>query len=1159
MSTTRDDFTQKTIREVAGRVGYRCSFPGCPNNTIGASMENTSKVSIIGVAAHICAAAPGGPRYDASMTTEERRGHDNCIWMCQTHARLIDTDETQYTVEDLKAWKKEAEESASKALANPDYWSEYYRNNGDNLLVLTQLFNDMIANGQYDQFNTMLKQYKTTLSEQYEEFIQRYKIIYDTYCDRNKLKEDLTAYCNLPCKNGVDILAELFLEFHLIEELKEIKDLCENETIKEYVSLAIEGKYTEKWLAPVGSTVTTTFPKELEITILKSISNYISIRKSIGILDISGNVYKPYSEEFYYQMLGAAYALGTKSVYGNSKVAVHSDSDFIFIKDNIDKLLCLDPILQEYIWGQFLNAMAEDYEVLLKYYQKCPDVLKESPYMQKVKFVCDMRHDIASVDIEDVLAYSKVTKDIGVLCLYLTCAPQKEAIQILDEHGYLFRENSVYLKIKLELTDDLSTNEIIAYLKRYEEIYRDDFTYRCMMAKYLTGTQKLIEVDWLRAHKEDLQTQDFPDFVDVLCDCELWEDLVQLSQYHISNEYVFLIANRLSESEEDKYIKHSEKLYQKLVDKGWNQKGLLFRLGQVHWKVGYVEEAKKSFLREYDEYNTLASLKCLMQLRYETHEHTMDKYYEKLQECVDERSQNLVAAICLKNSVYSDARKFFLRSLLINDKDNCSINGFYSTSSYLPKDQPEMIKEDTACVLKNSEEIIRIAVHSADILQNIPSPCNLAGYVHYSVENPNISTLLFCKKGEAISLEGKEYVVEEIVSVNDGIVKFFFSSICENEDVMKITSSSAEEFLAQIKPILKKSADSLQRIIDNYNQQSMGYPLSLLAKNTGKSMLTTCEFLAYGNDKKIMNNLSPLVEYKDSTSFVLSYEVIVFLVHIGITLCDLDGVKIMCAPQVKNQLLEDINEELASIRNNSYAGSMHYEDGKVIMIDRNGEFRRARHSFLSKMKTFISNISTDEEGTDFVATNAEIKDTINELFKTQKVLCEGGSLSTTKNKEDRVLVTDNQFLAGLASAEGIINIGLIPFLLYTNLDWRQLLNISKKLKEINYANYLPVALYKKMVDTMIENEEDPEGPSNEIQECLISDTDGEPSVHHENVIVALCKDVITQELDYLNPDNILGRLAINTIEKRNLGYIQQCIANMFSLSEDELVEVMVED
>lgn len=70
-----------------------------------------------------------------------------------------------------------------------------------------------------------------------------------------------------------------------------------------------------------------------------------------------------------------------------------------------------------------------------------------------------------------------------------------------------------------------------------------------------------------------------------------------------------------------------------------------------------------------------------MQLRYETHDYTMDKYFEKLKACVDEKSQNLIAAICLKNGISNEARKYFLKSLLIRDKENCSIKGFCAATS----------------------------------------------------------------------------------------------------------------------------------------------------------------------------------------------------------------------------------------------------------------------------------------------------------------------------------------------------------------------------------------------------------------------------------------------------------------------------------------------
>jgi hypothetical protein len=54
-------------------------------------------VTNIGVAAHISAASPGGARYDEALTSEVRSDITNGIWLCQTHAKLIDDDELTYT------------------------------------------------------------------------------------------------------------------------------------------------------------------------------------------------------------------------------------------------------------------------------------------------------------------------------------------------------------------------------------------------------------------------------------------------------------------------------------------------------------------------------------------------------------------------------------------------------------------------------------------------------------------------------------------------------------------------------------------------------------------------------------------------------------------------------------------------------------------------------------------------------------------------------------------------------------------------------------------------------------------------------------------------------------------------------------------------------
>ncbi len=61
-------------------------------------------------------ASPGGPRYDPSLTSEQRSAANNAIWLCQTCGKLIDSDLTRYTTGSLREWKRLSEQSATQAL-----------------------------------------------------------------------------------------------------------------------------------------------------------------------------------------------------------------------------------------------------------------------------------------------------------------------------------------------------------------------------------------------------------------------------------------------------------------------------------------------------------------------------------------------------------------------------------------------------------------------------------------------------------------------------------------------------------------------------------------------------------------------------------------------------------------------------------------------------------------------------------------------------------------------------------------------------------------------------------------------------------------------------------------------------------------------------------
>jgi len=114
----RDDFPKTVLESLAKRVGNRCSNQGCGKLTSGPHTEDNKSLNV-GVAAHITAASSGGPRYDTSLSSDERKSIVNGIWLCQSCAKLVDNDKERYTAALLAEWKTSAEQRALKEIESP--------------------------------------------------------------------------------------------------------------------------------------------------------------------------------------------------------------------------------------------------------------------------------------------------------------------------------------------------------------------------------------------------------------------------------------------------------------------------------------------------------------------------------------------------------------------------------------------------------------------------------------------------------------------------------------------------------------------------------------------------------------------------------------------------------------------------------------------------------------------------------------------------------------------------------------------------------------------------------------------------------------------------------------------------------------------------------
>lgn len=114
-NSNRDEFSAVTKRAIERQARGHCSNPACRRLTHAATSDGAGEINI-GQASHICAAAPGGPRYDAQMTPEERAAADNGIWLCDVHGRAVDAKDSKFTVEELRRWKRQTNEDSWRSV-----------------------------------------------------------------------------------------------------------------------------------------------------------------------------------------------------------------------------------------------------------------------------------------------------------------------------------------------------------------------------------------------------------------------------------------------------------------------------------------------------------------------------------------------------------------------------------------------------------------------------------------------------------------------------------------------------------------------------------------------------------------------------------------------------------------------------------------------------------------------------------------------------------------------------------------------------------------------------------------------------------------------------------------------------------------------------------
>ena len=96
--------SRPTIKRLFAMSGNLCAFPKCSTPLV-----DPQSGSIVGEICHIKGEKPGAARYESAQTNDERHGFDNLILLCNVHHKIVDDDETAYSVKRLVQMKLQHE------------------------------------------------------------------------------------------------------------------------------------------------------------------------------------------------------------------------------------------------------------------------------------------------------------------------------------------------------------------------------------------------------------------------------------------------------------------------------------------------------------------------------------------------------------------------------------------------------------------------------------------------------------------------------------------------------------------------------------------------------------------------------------------------------------------------------------------------------------------------------------------------------------------------------------------------------------------------------------------------------------------------------------------------------------------------------------------
>lgn len=945
MKRKRDDFTESAKKLLGVRVCYTCSFPGC-GRPLFAKSNNQNGYAFIGEYCHITAASPGGPRYDSTLTAEKRKSYDNGILMCETHGKLIDTDEITYSVEKLKEWKRQKED-------------EIYREQKEGLLYsrdkiqIESTFYDLYELGNYAELKRLLDQYIAPRGEEIDEIIYRYRFICSLILELDS-KKALTNYLSLNNRNIFSIIGYI-VEFNT-DLLKIVKPFLKDDGLIKLVDLIENNSSSELLKNEEFDKHLKKIDKNLK---LKYAMQYLFYdRYACILLDKDNKEIKTLEDSFYYKLVTSVLLL-KQALIGKTSDKVNDLNDaYLWLLMNTNQIKALGFSTRLICFSVILRYCAFHKPNNYKIWYKCIDESeKNNDAISYANYLNQILNHQDSLNVEELIHYCHRIEDYTLVIMNMRHLQPQDALTFIEDHQFLLKESSEFLVILYYLNQTIFDTK---YIQRYLDLYKDNFAFSCLLWKLdidVDKNKKLCLSYAIDKKYYAITSIAFVLLLDLLVnDLEVGAlfgliDFVNTFDMAIADSLLKLQSKLGNNGEyDDRLIEY----YKKAIEDKVDIQGLKHDLGILLMRKNRHDEAIEYLEKEYKQYKTQSSLMAMISFRFETGYYNKDDIFEYAKNDCDQLSQLYVAeTYCALNEI-SSALEYYERCLILDENNKRALFKIFEIASQMKQAKLTSVADKTAVTIQSGKETVVLLFHDSKTLEGLKNENKR----DVSLKDTGYASFYLKKTNDKVLFSGKEYTIVKIEHLYKYYSQKSLALIMAHPSTISITGATPEEAVQNLKEVYKNFSSSKESSLKEYSLFMYYLPISMTyVRFFSSELLANLQYLHRkstgidDNDEQMPLMYSKVFFYYDAIYELYHlYQIKEFEIKPNWFISSI----------IRNSLINECNRALNDISNNSETIGL--KNDNLVRRKRNDDARRTDYVWINGFINFLKKFNVEVGG-----------------------------------------------------------------------------------------------------------------------------------------------------------------------------------------------------